>query len=269
MNLRAALGAAVIAAAVLTAALAAYRNGKLEALEPKHLAGSPEWDGPRGAPCTLLMLGDSTVARWPAPKIAGWRTARLGFPGAGAVNIGARIKGALAATRPDAVLIAAGTNDASAAALQWGGSVRTVAAAASAIDDAIRAAAAAGARQIIVIPPAPPHDPPPWRWLVYGSRQAEAAAMLARAIAMTAQARGALVLDAGAIGEDLPERERGALHADAVHLSPAGYRHLDKNLSALLRGACAGQPRLSARAPAPWPGVPPRPLRPLPDSVRR
>lgn len=269
MNLRAALGAAVIAATALTAALAAYRNSKLEALEPKHLAGSPDWGGPQGAPCTLLMLGDSTVARWPAPNLPGWRTARLGFPGAGAVNIGARSEGALAATRPDAVLIAAGTNDASAAALQWRGSQRTVAAAASAIDDAIRAAAAAGARRIIVIPPAAPHDPPPWRWLIYGSRQTEAAAVLARAIATTAQARGALVLDAGAIGGHLPERERGALHADAVHLSPAGYRHLDRHLAALLRGACAGQPRLSAFAPPPWPGAPPRPLRPLLDSVRR
>lgn len=223
------LGAAALA---LVAAIAAfdYRARKLAVLEPRPLAAAVVWSGKSDARCTLLMIGDSHVARWRAPPPPGWRVARLGFPGEAAVNIAAAAPAAIRSIEPDAVLIAAGTNDASAAALQRSGRDATLVRAAAAVDRLILSARGAGIGWIIVATLAPPRSPELWRKLIYGDRQAAAQRALSARIEILASARGARILDAAALALDEGGRVDSRLRADALHWSPAGYEVLSRAL---------------------------------------
>lgn len=224
----------VIAAALLAlgAAIAVlgYRARKLAILDPRPLAAALAWSGAADAPCTLLMIGDSHVARWRTAPPPGWRAARLGFAGEAAVNIAAAAPAAIAASAPDALLIAAGTNDASAAALQWRGRESTLDRAAEAVERMIASARSAGVQQVLVTTLVPPRSPELWRWLVYGARQAAATTALSRRIVRTAQGSGAEIFDANAIARDAKGAFRPDLRADALHWSPAGYEVLNAAL---------------------------------------
>lgn len=219
-------------ALVLAAAIAAfgYRAGKLAVLEPRPLATPLVWSGQSDARCTLLMIGDSHVARWQTPPPRGWRVARLGFPGEAAVNIAAAAPAAIRSARPDAVLIAAGTNDASAAALQRSGREATLLRAAAAIDEMIVSARRAEVGRVVVATIAPPRSPGLWRRLVYGDRQAAAQHALSARIAALASVRGVRILDAAALALDARGRVDPRLRADALHWSPAGYEVLSAAL---------------------------------------
>lgn len=222
------LGAA-LAIAVMIAVLV-YRSGKMAILEPRSLDGQLAWSGQPEARCTLLMIGDSHVARWRTPPPRGWRVARLGFPGEAAVNIAGTAPAAIREIAPDAVLIAAGTNDASAAALQGSGRDRTLDRAADAVERIILAARHGGVEDVVVAALVPPRFPELRRRLVYGERQGAMLSALSRRIVARAKAHKADVLDADALARDARGRFRPELRADALHWSPAGYEVLSEAL---------------------------------------
>lgn len=222
-------GAILLALGATVAALG-YRARKLAILAPRPLEPALVWSGGAGAPCTLLMIGDSHVSRWRTPPPPGWRYARLGFPGEAAINIAGTARAAIRDATPDAVLIAVGTNDASAAALQWRGSGATLRRAADAVDQIILSARTAGAKRIFVLTLVPPRFPEVSRRLIYGARQAAMLSALSGRIAARAEARGAELIDADALARDGKGHFAPELRADALHWSPAGYEVLSAAL---------------------------------------
>lgn len=231
---RAVLIGAGILAVIAVLAVVQYRAGKLAVLDARSLAAPVLWTGEAEAPCTLLMIGDSHVARWQTPPPRGWRVARLGFPGEAAGNIAAAAPAALRSVKPDAMMFAAGTNDASAAALQASGRPATFAKAVAAIERAIRSGREAGVEHIVVATIAPPRDPELWRRLIYGDRLAEAQRALSARISTLAAAKDAGVLDAARLALDARGEVDPRLHTDALHWSPAGYEILSTALWDLL-----------------------------------
>lgn len=238
MSRPAAIPIVVIGLAALAATVLGYRARKLAILEPRQLDTALVWTGQAGAPCTLLMIGDSQVARWRTPPPPDWRIARLGFPGEAATNIADVASSAIREVAPDAVLLAAGTNDASAAALQWSGRDRTLDRAADAVARMIVSARTAGANPVIVMTLVPPRDPALWRRPIYGARQAATLTALSGRIAESARSSKAEVLDADALARDARGRFRPELRADALHWSPRGYELLSAALWHRLAGKC-------------------------------
>jgi hypothetical protein len=72
--------ALLFAAAGYVAAYFAYRTFKLSRLEPRPLQAPIQWTGESDARCTLLLVGDSRIARWPVEARSGWRIGRLASP---------------------------------------------------------------------------------------------------------------------------------------------------------------------------------------------
>lgn len=223
------LGAALVALGAAVAVLG-YRARKLATLEPRPLQAALAWSGAADAPCTLLMIGDSHVARWQTAPPPGWRVARLGFPGEAAVNIAAAAPAAIAASLPEALLIAAGTNDASAAALQGNGREATLERAAEAVEGMIASARSAAVNRVLVTTLVPPRSPELSRRLIYGARQAVTLAALSKRIVKRAKRNGVEVLDADALARDANGAFRPELRADALHWSPADYDVLSSAL---------------------------------------
>ena len=226
----AAIGTAILVALAVALTVFSYRARKLAILEPYPLETRLAWSGASDAPCTLLMVGDSHVARWRTPPPSRWRVARAGFPGEAAGNIAAAMPAAVRASAPDAVLIAAGTNDASAAALLWEGSSDQLDRSAAALERMVAVAHDGGARQVLVMTLVPPRSPQLWRRLIYGERQAGALTGLSQRIVAAAAKSGAEVLDANALARDAKGAFRPELRADALHWSPAGYEVLSAAL---------------------------------------
>lgn len=192
------------------------------------------WQG--NGPCRLLIFGDSLAARWTAPPPAGWQQAIVGTSGARASDLVRDAGPAIAAARPNAVLIFAGSNDARAAALwawwPWGNAANAAAAAISAMASAGQANKA---RVIIadLLPPGP--QQPWWRALLIGDRQGRAMAAIMARLALPAGTRRLPVaqLLAGPAGT--------ALRGDYLHYSAAGYARLAAGLVPLLQDACPAQ----------------------------
>lgn len=222
------LAAAV--AGVAGVAVWTYRASKLAALEPRILQISPVKTGEASPGCTLLMIGDSHIERWRVTPPRGWQVDQLGFPGEAAVNIATVLPEALRRSAPDAVLIAAGTNDASAAALQVDGRPATLERAARAVERMIADARAAGAKRVMVATLSPPRDPELWRRLIYGRRQGAALGSLSDRLVASARKRGADIFDVDALARDSRGVLRPELRADALHWSSAGYKVLDAAL---------------------------------------
>lgn len=222
--------AAAAVALIAAVAVLGYRARKLAILEPRPLETALVWSGPVDAPCTLLMIGDSHVARWRTAPPAGWRVARLGFPGEAAVNIALAAPGAIRSSAPDAVMIAAGTNDASAAALRGSGRAATLDRAARAVGNMIESARSEGVDHVMVMTLVPPRSPDMARRLIYGERQAATLTALSKRIVTAAEGSGAEILDANALARDANGAFRPELRADALHWSPAGYEVLSAAL---------------------------------------
>lgn len=232
-----AIGTALLALAA-TVAVLGYRARKLAILEPRPLDAALAWSGAADAPCTLLMVGDSHVARWRTAPPPGWRVARLGFPGEAAVNIATAAPAAIRGAAPDAVLIAAGTNDASAAALQRNGREATLDRAAGAVARMAGSARAAGVNQVFVTTLVPPRYPELARRLIYGDRHRVIMAALSRRIVERAKRSGGEFFDADALARDARGDFRPELRADALHWSAEGYETLSAALWDRL-GDCA------------------------------
>lgn len=157
----------------------------------------------------------------------------MGTAGARAVDLAPQAGAALAATRPHALLVLAGSNDARDAALSpWGdraaGAARAIAAIAA-------AGHSAGAR-VVVADLLPPGPQPWWRVLLIGNRQGRAMAAIMARLALPAGTRRLTV------ARLLAARDGGidpAMRSDHLHYSVAGYARLAAGLAPLLQKACA------------------------------
>ena len=181
--------------------------------------------------CRLLIIGDSHAARWTAESPAGWQVTLAGMPGATASTIAEQAPAIIAATRPDALLVMAGTNDARAASLwPWGSAIVRARAALAGI---AKTGQAAGARVIIadLLPPGPQ---PWWRAALIGDRQARAMDDIMSGIPLP---KGTILLKTRSIlSED--GKIDPAFRSDHLHLSAAGYARLAAALPPLLQAVC-------------------------------
>ncbi len=221
---------ALLLALPLLAALA-YAGWRVSALWAPAPALASASAGPAGAPCRLLLAGDSLITRWPrtAPP-PGWQVQRLGRAGATATSLAAPISAAIARSRPDLLVLHAGGNDAAGIAFLWGPPRRAaIARSAAAIAAMASAGRRAGAR-VILLTPLPPADQPWWRALLIGQRQARAMAELAAA---TPLPPGAIRLDPA------PLLPGPGWRADHLHLNAAGYARIEAALAPYLGCATA------------------------------
>lgn len=231
----------LFAVAGYVAAYFAYRTFKLSRLEPRPLQAPIQWRGESDARCTLLLVGDSRIARWPVEARSGWRIGRLGFPGEAAINIEPAVRDQIGAVRANVVVIQAGGNDATAAVFQ-AKQVReeTIARAARAVIAIGEDARRAGASQVIVLTIVPPIDLELWKRALMGSKQESLMTRIGDAIAGKARAEGMEVLDANLLFRDASGELRSEYRSDGTHWSLAGYRALDAALWAQVKN-CAPQ----------------------------
>ena len=231
--------ALLFAAAGYVAAYFAYRSFKLSRLEPRPLQAPIQWTGESDARCTLLLVGDSRIARWPVEARSGWRIGRLGFPGEAAANIEPAVRDQIATAGADVVVIQAGGNDATAAVFQPKPlREETIARAARAVIAIGEDARRAGASQVIVLTIVPPIDLELWKRALMGSRQEDLMTRIGDAIALEARAQGMEVLDANLLFRDAGGKLRREYRSDGTHWSLAGYRALDAALWAQVKN-CA------------------------------
>lgn len=210
------------------ASVALYREGKLAVVRPAKLTGQIAWQGPDSAPCSLLFVGDSRVARWPIDAPTGWRVGRLGYPGQGSANIAAASRASIANADPTVVVIAAGINDAAAASLMPAGQAReTIAATGAAIDGLAGWAFDRGARRVVLVTVVPPIEPGIARRLLFGDRVVRHAETLSRSIRRLGKGGRSEILDADRLFRDRGGHLREDLRDDAVHWNGRAYEHLN------------------------------------------
>lgn len=231
----------LLAVAGYSGAYGVYRAAKLKAIEPRELRAPIEWAGESHAPSTLLLVGDSRIARWPLEAQPGWRVGRLGFPGEAAVNIEPSVRNQIATVRADVVVIQAGGNDATAAVFEHGERrTKTIARAERAVIAIGEKARDAGAREVIVLTIVPAIEMEFWKRALMGSAQTELMKTLGRGIADEARARGMTVLDADALFRNREGNLDPEYRSDSLHWSAAGYRALNAALWAQMT-QCANQ----------------------------
>lgn len=221
--------------AIVVAGLFWWHQWRLSILAPRDLSPLVHWIGAEDAPCTLLIAGDSRIAEWAPTPPAGWRVARLAFPGEAAGNIASAVIRALPRLDPDALVVLAGTNDATASAFQTAPGARaTIASAEGSIAEIFAAARRLqiAVRVVMTIPP--PARTGLVRTLLTRGRDRKAMQSLSRAIRDMAPAWGADVLDAEAILAGTGRNVAPELARDALHWTPQAYRLLEQELWPML-----------------------------------
>jgi lysophospholipase L1-like esterase len=208
----------------------AYAALRVQALDPQMVRARIDRAGAMNAPCTLLLAGDSGMARWPLIAPPGWQVHRLGLSGASTATIAGPATAAIARLRPHLVVLHAGGNDAAGIAFLWGDRRRAaIAGSAARIAGITRAAQAQGAR-VVVLGLVPPTDQPWWRALLIGARQAEAMAAIEAATRLPA---GTARLDTARLLGD-----PAAMRTDHLHYSASGYARIAAALIPYRAAAC-------------------------------
>jgi hypothetical protein len=206
-----------------------HSKRQLAAVQP--LPPPPESLGTR--PGGLLIIGDSRVAQWPIHSIPGDGVA-VGFPGATAISIAAVAPAIYARVRPHTVVVQAGFNDASAAALAFGKERDAiVASAARAIVKMAIDARTSGAERVIVMTVVPAIRPELSRRLLYGSRHDAAIAALNDRIGHIVMP-GVVVLQVEPLLRDKSGHLDPKYRADAAHWTAVAYRRIGYALGGLL-----------------------------------
>ena len=158
---------------------------------PRPLQAAVYITGESDARCTLLLVGDLRIARWPVEARSGWRIGRLGFAGEAAANIEPAVRKQIATAGADVLVIQAGGNDATAAVFQPKPLLEaTIARAARAVIAIGEDARRAGASQVIVLTIVPPIDLELWKRALMGSKQEDLMTRIGDAIALEVSRAG-------------------------------------------------------------------------------
>jgi hypothetical protein len=234
--------ALAMASLILAYAIAwtAYRSIKLGALRPVDLPATASWQGPETASCRALYIGDSRVAHWPLTSPSGWRLGKLGYPGQTTANILRAGLGEVHRSRPHAVILLLGGNDAVAASFL--GEERRqaqVRATLAAVDAFVSQVRRGGAQAVVILKIVPSIEPPLWKRVLLGSAPAEVIQSMNAGLEALAKQQGAQVLHPG----DMLLTDRGTLRPgyrrDDSHWTPAAYRALDSQVLEALPSAQA------------------------------
>lgn len=197
-----------------------HKTAGLDPLAPTAISAPPQ------APVAVLLFGDSRIAQWAPLPARNYPIGRRGFPGATAIQLGPRLPAILGEAQPQLVIIAAGINDAVAAALVSPPRRRQALADSIAACRAMVAASTESGARVVLLKVLPPMRPGPLRTLVYRDAVRDYVAALNVALDKIAMDANVRVVDVqellGDRGGDIAARYR----RDALHLTPAAYRTL-------------------------------------------
>ena len=172
---------------------------------------------------TILLFGDSRMAAWTFPPMAGVRLVNGGVNGATTAQLRLRLPQLLEEFHPDVVVLQAGINDLKLAGIQPERAEELVAQAADNLE-AMAADCLAHHCRVLLLLTWPP-GPPEWRRLpVWNQQVPEAVTRLnLRLKAFGATHQNAVVVDLLAEGGRQPTP---ADFKDALHFRPEFYQHL-------------------------------------------
>lgn len=233
-----------LAAVLLTLTLPiAYGWHKRRALAPRDLPVEVTLPAlPAGTRPELLLVGDSRVAQWPIDQFGATRVGKLGLPGATSGNIDAATRERVVALVPQALVIQAGYNDASAIAYLAAGERdaalrRTV----TRILGLATRAVAAGT-ECVIVSTVPPSIRPEWWRVLLKRRVADALTLelnrrLVAAVKQASDSAGTIaLLDLDAGFRDAQGKLRAEYRSDASHWSRSGYLQATRMVRDALNG---------------------------------
>ncbi|WP_294540711.1 SGNH/GDSL hydrolase family protein [uncultured Rhodoblastus sp.] len=204
----------------------AWIAGRIAALSGAP-AGGHSCAGAESGLRRLYLIGDSTLARWPAKSFgAGWEVINCGIGGETAAQLARRFENFDFVRPQDAVLIAAGLNDLVAAAFFDGAKAKEIREQTTRGLTGLAHAASLRSRHVLLATLVPPSRPDLMRWLVWKESVRD----------LVAEANGALrgakldgrieIVDFAAALDSADRRTPDIFRADTLHLNEAGYARL-------------------------------------------
>jgi lysophospholipase L1-like esterase len=235
MSLRAAFGAAggVCVAAAVIAGFAirhAWIERKIAALtSPPRRIFSEENAvlPPKAERLRVVLIGDSTIARWPMERLSErWQFVNRGVGGETVGQVAQRFQADALNLDPDVIVLSVGANDLIAAGFLGVGARRAIIDRTYETLEDLSRRAAERAIPILIATLVPPSTPDVLRLPVWREPVRDSVAEVNQRLRRYSSQRGVGIVDfAAALGAD-DRRAPDKFRADTLHLNPSGYDSL-------------------------------------------
>lgn len=194
-------------------------------------------NAPANFSSTVLLLGDSRMAQWELPQLAGWRVVNAGAGGLTTGQLRLCAPKLLDEFQPDAVVLEAGINDLKFLGLRPEMGSRIISLASSNLAAVVHECAARRCR-VIVLETWPAAQPDLARRLVWNAAiPASVVSLNAQLHSLNAPEQGICVID---LFNDAGLEPEAGLYRDTLHFKPEVYQHLtpalERELEAYRRG---------------------------------
>lgn len=212
-----------------------YANHLQQQIWPAAMPTAKVIVGPSvGSQPTVLLLGDSRIAQWGLPSLAGWHVVNAGVGGLTTGQIRLRTPPLLDKFHPDVVVVEAGINDLKYLGLRPDLKSRLV----SLVTDNLAAVTEACAKRhckVILLEIWPPSRPSLARRLVWSAAVPESVTMVnERLQSLNSTNNRIRVVDLFSAAGLEPD---GSLYRDTLHFKPKVYLHLASALEKELNAA--------------------------------
>lgn len=191
----------------------------------------------------LLLLGDSRIAQWGAPRFPGWRVANGGVPWLTTLQLERLSADPIREVRPAAVFIQAGINDLKVLGVRSDLRETILTGCVEHLEGVVEEARRLGAR--VWVSTVWPTGPVPWeRRLFWGAAVEQGVEELNRRLRERFAGReGVVVIDPFApVGGASPLPALVPRFRDTLHLSPETYEELTTRISGLLGSPGTNKP---------------------------
>ena len=180
---------------------------------------------------TVLLLGDSRMAQWELPQLAGWRVVNAGAGGLTTGQLRLAAPKLLDEFHPDAVVLEAGINDLKFIGLRTASSQQIVSLAASNLNTVVRECAANHC-EVIVLETWPAGQPDLARRFIWSARIPPAVVALnAQLQHLNSAGQGIRVVD---LFKEAGLKPEAGLYRDTLHFKPEVYQRLTPALEKIL-----------------------------------
>jgi lysophospholipase L1-like esterase len=195
---------------------------------------------PSGLP-TLLLVGDSRVAEWRLPRLAGFHVVNAGFPGCTTSQIAMRTRPLLDKIKPQVVVIQAGINDLKLLGVRPSARREVIDGALTNIVAMIEESQRHGSG--VVVTTVWPTGPLSLARRVVWSSEVESARLETnrRLEKLCSSRTNVLVIDLFASAAPAASDQRAAVYRDTLHLKPEVYGQLTATLQRALTSCPPGK----------------------------